>query len=274
MDPSTPSTTTAGEQPTATSPEGQGQGEGVEGLSGLYDLSTAPEEVRPLLEAELKKIVGNVGKRFESHAEYRKQWEPYEQIEGLRDVPAEELTDLLQFREIAQDPEQLEQWWEQVGQQLGFFDQDGEGEEGEPVGQEAGLEQQLQQFREELLEQIRSEIDPLRQHVTTQQSEAAVREHQATIKSTLDALREEHGDFDRDAVLKLSQHYAGDEGTEQVIRKAHEEYLGIIGRAQGELVDNKLNQPEPAITGGQPDTAPQKITSFDGAKKAALARLG
>src|SRR5690349_17553500 len=66
----------------AEAPAGEGQGDEVNG-GGLYDLASAPDDLRPFLEAELKKIEGNVSKRFQDHSQYRDQWSPYEEL-GVR----------------------------------------------------------------------------------------------------------------------------------------------------------------------------------------------
>src|SRR6185295_507378 len=96
---------------------GEGTDQGV-GL-GLYDLSSAPEELRPFLEQELKKYDGNVTKKFQEHADFRKRFEPYADVD-FGDVPADELGELLQFRQVLQDPEQLQEWLGALNQQLGL----------------------------------------------------------------------------------------------------------------------------------------------------------
>jgi hypothetical protein len=110
----------------AVQPGGDAEGQGDQEItgSGLYDLDSAPEQYRPFIEAELKKIEGNVTKRFQDAKEFREQWEPYSAIEGLTDVPPEDLQELLQLREIAQDPEAFDHWIKQMAEHRGLLNSD------------------------------------------------------------------------------------------------------------------------------------------------------
>jgi hypothetical protein len=56
----------------------EGQGGGL----GLYDLTTVPEHLRPVVEPLLKKVEANVTQRFQEHADFRKQWEPFSGSRG------------------------------------------------------------------------------------------------------------------------------------------------------------------------------------------------
>lgn len=266
MDPAPP---VEAAQPDATAPA-QGPDDH---LAGLYDLSTAPEELRPHLAAELKKINDGVSQRFREHADYRKQWEPLENIDGLRDVPQEELSELLQFREIASDPTKLEDWWSRLGEEMGWFDGDGpDGGEGGEGGDER-VPAWAQQLTERL-DGLEQTVKPLHEHVSTQEQQRRTDEHKQKIDAQLDAFEEQHGEYDRDAVLELAAHYLQQDDP-NAVQRGFERYMQITGKAQGDLVDRKVNgQPAPTLTGGRPDTTPQKITSFKDAKEAALARLG
>src|SRR5215216_3395957 len=84
---------------------------------GLYDLSGAPEELRPFLEQELKKYDGNVTKKFQEHADFRKRFEPYQDLD-FGDVPADELGELLQLRQVFQDPQQTQEWLSALNEEL------------------------------------------------------------------------------------------------------------------------------------------------------------
>lgn len=246
--------------------EGQG---GTGTLDGLYDLSSAPDELRPHLESELKKIQGNIGRKLEEHASYRKQWEPFESIDGLHDVPGEELTELLQFREaLTSDPASLEDWWTQFGQQMDWLDGD---DAGEPEG--GGQDDPTKAIVEQVLDALRGEIEPLKQHISSQEQEKATAAESQRITEQLAELKEQHGDFDQDAVLELAAHYL-QQGDEDAISRGFERYQQITGKAQGDLLERKEQQPGPGLSGGRPDTSPERITSFKDAGAAALARLG
>src|SRR4051812_42386476 len=110
----------AGAQPGAEGADGQGQAGAPDNPNGLYpDLSGVPESVRAQVESLLKEYDGNVTRKFQEAAEYRKQWEPYGEL-GITDVDPTELSDLMAFREIASDPEAFKEWHQAIGEQLGL----------------------------------------------------------------------------------------------------------------------------------------------------------
>lgn len=264
MDPDTP----AAEVQPAETPEGVDAGQGTDGIQGLYDLSAAPEHLRPLLEQELKKVDANVTRRFQEHADYRKRFEALEGIEGLTDVPAEELSQLLEFRDIASNPEQFESWWYQVGSELGFFEDDGTGPDAEtgeePTGQ--GDPQVAQ-----LVETVQQLSQRLEEFESRGESEKAKAEARQEIDRQLGELRDQHGEFDENLVLRLARDYAEEP---DAIQRGFDDYLRITGQAQSQLVEDKLDQPGPANGGGRPDVGGGGPTTFKEAQAAALQRLG
>jgi hypothetical protein len=269
-----PEGTSADVQPDAGAAEAalSDPGQGATDFQGLYDLSAAPEELRPLLEAELKKVDANVTQRFMEHAEFKKKLGPLAEIEGLADVPPEDLKELMEFRELAGDEEQFESWWFAVGKELGFFDDDGNPAEpgsngnGEPAG---GLSE------EKIAQLVQQAVGPLAERLeqfeSQGQSEKAQQAATQEVESQLAALREEHGEFDEKLVRRLARDYVSEP---DFIRKGFEDMLRITGQAQSQLVGDKLDQPSPANRGGRPDTTTEPITTFDQAKAAALQRLG
>lgn len=263
--------TASGVQPEAGGAEAPaGDGQGIAGL-GLYDLSAAPEELRPFLEQELKKVDGEVTKKFQEHADFRKQWEPLEQIEGLSDVPAEELAELVQFREIASDPEQFEQWWESVGDKFGFFE--GEGPEGgEELGGDGGEE--MPAWAQGLLDKVESlegQLAPVNEHLSAQERKDAVAAAEREIADEFAKLEQEH-ELDDDAKQAIGQLALSYGGEPDSIAKGFADWQKITGQAQGELADDKLGQPRPAVTGGQPGTEPEKFEGLNDPKLKAAAK--
>jgi hypothetical protein len=89
-----------------------GAGDGGDGASGPipWDLSSVSEELRPHVEAALKGVEGGVTKRFQEHADFRKQWEPYAGVEGLSEISPEDMARLVAFHQTASDEQQFEQW--------------------------------------------------------------------------------------------------------------------------------------------------------------------
>lgn len=250
---------------TAAQPDAPEQGAGGQGsgdFQGLYDLSAAPEELRPLLEQELKKVDANVTRRFQEHAEFRKRFEPLEGIDGLTDIPPDELTQLLQFRQVVGDEEQFANWWQAVGQELGFFD------DGTPPEDEGGVDQLVAAAVQQAIAPLAARLEEFE---TRGQSEKAQQAAEQEIESQLAELREQHGEFDEEFVRRLARDYVKEP---DFIRRGFEDYQRLIGQGQSQLVDDKLHQPAPAVNGGRPDTTTPQIRTFKEAEKAALARLG
>lgn len=249
--------------------ESQGDGEPTP-VEGLYDLDSAPEEYRPYLSAELKKIEGNVTRKLQEAADHRSRWEPFEQL-GIGDVPPEELGELLELRQIASDPESFRQWWQAIGEQYGF---NGDGQpaadgepDGEGDGEAANLEDMVRNVVSGLLEE---RLGPIESQFAEQQGEAAVQQELESITSELDALKEEHGEFDRDAVCQLALAYADDP---DAIAKGFADYQRITGSAERGLLESKEDGPAGALEGGRAATAPDPIKTFSAASVAARERF-
>lgn len=258
------------QQAAAVQPDGAGvpgvDGQGADAPGGgLYDLASAPDELRPYLEAELKKIEGNATRKFQEHAEYQKRMAPLEEM-GLHDVDPEELQELLQIRQYAQDPEQFRSWWETLGEQLGYFEPDGEpGAEGEqePPDQSQELMAKFQQMLDERL-------GPVEQQARSQAEEQRVEQERTAISEELSELREQHGEFDENVVCQLALAYADDD---DAIAKGFADYQRLVGGAERGLLANKSDQPSAPMGGGQPASNVEEIKTFDDAKKAAMERL-
>jgi hypothetical protein len=275
-------------------PEGGEGGAGPEanGSNELFDLNSVPEELRQYVDPIVKQIQGNVTQRFQEHADFRKQWEPFTEVDGLQDVPAERLQELLQFNQIASDPEQFDGWMVQYLQALGeaepdrlegLFDKFDEAglfgdEEGDPSGDPESDGGDMRSVLRELLEE---ELGPIKERLSSQDEEAGIEQAQQQIRAEIDQVKARHkesfgeelSDDQLKDMTKLAHAY---DGADDAIEKAYQDYLRITGQAQGDLVDEKLGQPQPAIAGGSADASPER-TSFVGngtpPKTAALARL-
>lgn len=275
---------------------GQAGGEGGQGgqgdsasVDGLYDLSSVPEELREYVENVAKQIQGNVTRRFQEHADFRRTWEPLSQVDGLTDVPPDELSELVQFRQIASDPATFDDWLVQVasamaeadpdrfqsvfgqlGEQTGLFGEEG-GEGGEPGGD-------MESLREMFAEMLDERLGPIEQHVNTSSQEARVAAAREQIQTELADVQKKHKDqfgedLDEDAINHIRQ-LALSYPPENAIREAYGQHLKITGQAKGELVDDKLNQPKPGVNGGRADTAPEAFSHGDpGLRDAMLQRM-
>jgi hypothetical protein len=223
-----------------------GQGpEGIDSSNGLYpDLSNVPEGVRQAVLPLLKEYEGNATRKFQEAAEYRKQWEPFEQL-GINQIDPEEMADLLAFRELACDPQQYDQQpSEEGGMDMGALE--------DMIGR--ALDQRL---------------GPIEQTFQQQQEAQNLAQAESYITSQLDGLQEQHGEFDRDAVCQLALAYDGPEAVE----KGFADYQRLIGQAEKGVLSGKLQQPPPPEQGGRPGTQAKSITDFGEASQAAREML-
>lgn len=253
-------------QPT---PEVTDEGQGQES-SGLYDLSSIPEQLRPAVEPAFKQWEANVTKKFQDHAEYRKGWEPYEQL-GVNNVDPEQLEQLLAFNELAADPEQFDEWLYNAAQERGLLDamQNEESSESDPYGGLFGDEPSEGLNEEKIQQMIAEQLGPLQEQAQAQQQQAALQEATDLIQSELDALHKEHGDFPDEIVCQLAMGYDGPEG----IKQAFKDYQTIVAQAERGVVESKLAEPSVPERGGAADTSAPEIKSWDDAREAALTRL-
>ena len=249
------------------------QGQGSES-SGLYDLSSIPEQFRPSVEPVFKQWESNVTKKFQEHADYRKSWEPYEQL-GVNNVAPDQLETLLAFNQLAEDPEQFDEWLHTTALERGLFEQQQQQQAQEPMGEDPygdpyAQPQQAQQFDPEMLQQMISEqVGPLYEQAQAQQQQQAVQSAAEEIQSQLDGLHEKHGDFPDEFICQLAMAYDTPDG----IERAFSDYQNVIAQTERGVVENKLSEPSVPESGGQPSVAPPETNSWEDARAAAIARL-
>jgi hypothetical protein len=241
-------------------------GQGADGTDSGYAqyLDSVAPEIREQVEPLFKEFDGNVTKKFQEHAEYRKGWQPYEEL-GLRDVPPEQLQQLLSFAQMATDEGQFDEWLTNVATERGLLG--GEEEAGDELG--LGLDEDLMSKLEERLTGKVSElISPLQERFEQQDQQQLVDQTEAEIGGTLDALLAEHKNLPEGAaegVKSLAYRYAEEPGlsAKEVIEKGFSDYLDLIGQGEKALFTKKSDQPSTPEGPGAASTAPEKITSFD-----------
>lgn len=250
---------TGAAQPAATDAPSVPAGQGAPEVDGLYpDLSSLPEDLREAVMPHLKAMEGNITRKLQEAADYRKTWEPYKEM-GIPDLDPEELQELLQFRELAQDPDQFRAWHQEIGKQLTPQ------EEAQQAAENGQLTaDSVKTMLEQALEQ---RLGPIQKSYEEQEQQRLYQEAESQVNSKLDALQEQHGEFDRDAVCQLALAYDG-EGPDAVA-KGFADYQRLIGSAEKGVFQSKLDQPATPETGGRPATQVQKITSFGEASTAA-----
>lgn len=262
-------------------PEGGGEaaGEGQGESSGFYQeyLNQVPEDYRAHVEPYLKNIETNANKRFSEHADYKKQWEPYEEL-GLTDYEPDSIQELIQFAEVLQNPEQFKEWFLSAGQQTGILDEllgsDGDDEDYEDYDtDDDDLDPEaVQQFFDQMLEQ---KLAPILEKQYESDYQEQVEQAESQIDEQLDSLASQHSvELDEDSrkmICQFAYAYSDQEGADP-IAMGFADWAKYTGQIEQGTVERKVNQPPPAEGESRPNTTPQAIKTFSGAQDAAKAR--
>lgn len=222
--------------------------------------SVAPE-IREQVEPLFKEFDGNVTKKFQEHAEYRKGWAPYESL-GIKDVPPETLQELLSFAQMASDPNQsdaFDAWLKNVATERGVLSEETDDLE---VEDEPSIEERLMQKVSEML-------NPLQEQMQERERQAAVESAETEVNSALDAILGDEKNQNlpegaRDAIEALAYRYTDEPGlsAKEVIEKGFGDYQKLIGQGEKSLFTEKTKQPQTPEGPGAASTADEKITSF------------
>jgi len=238
------------------------EGQGADADSGLYDLDSVAPEVRDQLTPHLKKIEGNVTKRFQEAADYRKQWEPYEQL-GLADKDPAQIKQLLDFAQLAQDPEQFKSWWEAAGKEMGFTDDKPVEEDDFDLDAEDFSAEKIQEL---IQKQVEEKVGPIQAKFQEQEKERLEAEANKEVDSALSEILDgkEVSDEDKEDILAFAWAYSDENGgdAKTAIQKGYERYARLVGQGANGLLAQKTNQPKPPEGEGPADTSAEKITSF------------
>lgn len=272
-----------GGAPEGDAPGGDGGDQGAEGTdSGLYDLDSVDPEIRDQLQPHLKAIEANATKKFQEAAEYRKGWQPYEEL-GLRDMDPQGLKQLLEFAQLTQDPDQFDQWLKVAAEERGLLNG-----ESDDLDLEDPDELSSEKVQELIEKQVAEKLSPIEQSLTQQQEAAKVEQANSEISDALEAIKADNSSLFEgkkpeeqeevtNAIVRLAYTHSDDSSlsVEEMIQKGFEEYKGFIGQGEKALFDDKSKQPSTPEGPGAAHTSPDKITSFDDPKlqASALAKL-
>lgn len=222
---------------------------------------------RDAVAAALKDAQGLITKRFQEAADFRKEWEPFGQL-NLAEVGPDNVAQALslaqlfanpaQAAELVADPARFEETWEAIGESMGFL------EPAEGGSQQAAAttgDEEPPAWAKDLI----AKVEQFDQSEQARQQEAVQRAADERVREQLDALRDEDG-FDEPRVLQLAQVYAL-QGDQDAIAKGWADLQAILGGAERGLVEEKEQQPSPAEPGGQALTVPVKPKTYKEARE-------
>jgi len=251
------------------SPEGDQGAEATDSGYTQYLDSVAPE-IRDQVEPIIKEFDGNVTKKFQEHADYRKGWAPYEEL-GLKDIPPENLQELLAFAQMANNPQQFDEWLKSTATERGLLNQ--------PDDLDLDLEDDENQVEERLLQKVTEMINPLMERFEHQEQAKLVESAETEISGALDSILGDDKNQNlpegaRDAIEALAYRYTDEPGLsgKEVIEKGFADYQNLIGQGEKGLFAQKEKQPETPEGPGAASTADEKITSFGDPRLLAMAK--
>lgn len=263
-------------------PTEPGQGSTPE-TPDLYSeiLDGIPGEYHQTLSERLKEMDGKATQKFQSHAERVK---PYEEA-GVFDADPERLSGWMNLesaigaalgdpdRGVAPDPaaqQEVAQWVEQLGEQLGIFEDDGD------TGSEGA--QDLLDFTPDQLEEmiggrVTQATQPLLARMEQQEQDRLQEEAKAEVTGQMQSLRQQHPnltDADQEDIMGLA--FLHGQESDDPISVGFEHFQRMAARGENNLFAQKVDQPAPAEGGGLPNTA---APSFEpgSEKEHALERL-
>lgn len=249
-------------------PEGQG-GQSGDAPYAEY-LNRIPEDVRSDVEPVFRDWDSNTTRRFQESADYKRQWEPFEDLGVNKREPAE-VEWAMQFVDALQNPNAIRDWYSEYAKQNGLSaaQQDQLEEEYTDPSVKAMIEQTMQSQ----LGPVASQLAEIAQWRDAQERQAREEQAMSRIQSEMNDLKAKHPDvFNEQMVEKLLPQYI-DSDPEHAVSRAFADWQAMQSQIQTAWTDGKVNQPPAAMSGGSADGSPEPITSLRQAADAAMAQL-
>lgn len=249
-----------------------GQGAGVDGTPYAEYLNRIPEEVRGHVEPIFKEWDSNVTRRFQEHAEFRKQFEPYQPL-GLTELSPDEVAWALQFRQAAvSNPHAIRDWYQEYGQQHGLIET--------APSSPAQPDPYAVEFEDPTIAALKQQLTPLQQQIEQmnawrqqQEEQARVTEARNYVETQMSELEVKHPEeFNRRAVEGLVAQYI-DTDPAHAVPRAFADWQHIRSQIEKDTLQDKVNQPPPAESGGIANGAAEPIRTLADANRIALEQI-
>jgi hypothetical protein len=263
------------DQPVDGAQPDEGQGTPATDAPYAEYLNRIPEQVRGDVEPVFKDWDANVTRKFQEHSEYRKGWEPYEQI-GVNQFSPDEVSWALQFRQALENPQAIQQWYEAYAQQNGLTVEQAQAETAQFLDgsyQDPDTANLIQKQLEQALGPIQQQLEQITGW--REQQELAAREQQAMrmIEGQINELKARHGDeFNEKAVEQLVAQYI-DTDPQNAVSRAWADYQALVNQISAGVLKSKAQAPSTPETGGAADGAPEPIRSLADANRIALEQI-
>jgi hypothetical protein len=255
----------------------EGQGEEASGSSPWETyLDRIPEDARDVATEAFREMEANANKKFESHAEFRKQWEPLQET-GINQLSPEEVSWLVQFRQALEQPDVMQQWWEGYAKENGLTVAEAQAQAADDDFGFQDPSQQMEKLLEERMAPLMKkleEYDGRFQQQTQAQQQAEATQY---IDGQIGALEKEHNEgnkFDDETkgLIELFAQKYVDSDAMNAIPRGYADLQHLLNTNEKKALQGKLNQPPPAEGGGVPDVNPPEHKRIDdpAVKNAAL----
>jgi hypothetical protein len=260
------------------------EGQGAEAPEG-NDLYTAfldgvPTDIHEQVIPALKAQDAEFTKRFQSLSEKTK---PFDEI-GIFDRDAEEVASYMQLAQALESAQQgdeqaqaaIYEWWDSVGDTMGFYEAGGEGEEDNSLSLDEDFDPyNRDQLSKLLADQVAQQVGPIaeliQQQQMTQQEQQALAEAEAEVEVQIEELRGQH-DLSDDVlgeILELAEMFVE---SDNPIQAGFEKYQSLVGKGEANLFNDKVQQPNTPEGSGPAATSPDPVTSAN-VKDKVLERL-
>lgn len=249
-----------------------GQGGDATGTPYQEYLDRIPEEVRGEVEPVFKEWDANYTRRSQEFADYKRGWEPFEQL-GVNQRDPAAVQWAMQFVDALDDPNAIKSWYEQYAQERGLqpaapAPADGEQEWIDPATT-ALVEQQLAAQLGPLARQV-EEMSAWR---SAQEQQRAETQALSEIKTQMDDLKAKHPDeFNADMVEKFVAPYI-ESDPEHAVQRAFSDWQTMRNQLEKDFLQSKANTPAAAESGGTAAAAPDGISTLKEAAAAAMEQL-
>lgn len=251
----------------------QGQGDAGEAGDSPYSEYLSrfeDDDARQIAAEAFKEFDGKTTQRFQDAANFRRQWEPYQET-GIADMDPEMVSWLAQFGGIVNDPRAVQSWYEQYAQQQGLESGGGEDTTFDEYGSQLDQNTIKQLIQQELAPygQLLEQHGQRWQETDQQQAERQLEEQ---IDAQHAPLEKKYGDaYNRNKAEQYALDFA-DENPDNAIALGWQAWMKERSQIEQDALNKKLGVPPGAEPGGQPDSnlpTPKRIDDPEVRERAA-----
>jgi hypothetical protein len=211
-------------------------------------LQSVPEDAREHVAPYLKEAEKHVNSRLQEAAEFKRTWEPYQNVESLSQYPPEQLAELLAWhQQVSASPDAYQEWLAEQAKQAGLTP----AEQNAVIEAEQDGELTHEEIEKLIQQQTEERVAPLQERLEQWETERVIDTEAATIRSELDRIQTENKiklTPDQEAVIiDLGIPYEDDE---KWVQAGFDRFKEITTEGQRAFVEEKANQPQAPLAAG------------------------